>query len=596
MSEIKPTDDVSQLPLINCHTHIFTSDYVPPHLAKTFVPRFLLPLLNVTKLVRIAQWWFTSNKSPYKWPYQRWYKLLQQSLYKARIAGSRYYLVTILKFLVGTIIAVSAFHQLYISLLRDRLTDYPLLVSWGDQLITWLEQAGILIITDSWFLKAVLLILLLTFFPSGRNLLFFILKHTVKFFRMLPGKNTFELITRYVNILKFARYKNQSLILARLRRQYPPQSGMVVLPMDMEFMGAGQPKSNYATQMAELAIIKKNHGKYVFPFVFVDPRRTHVGNEIFFDYDIQNGSVILKPCFIQKYIEELGFSGFKIYPALGYFPFDEKLLPLWKYAADNKIPILTHCILGTIYYRGRKKHDWDTHPVFKQYEGNQNDKPLNPAYIKDLRLPQMKPIDVQEIFTHPLNYACLLKKEWLTDVVAKAKDSRIQTLFGFNKETHTIEHDLSHLKICFGHFGGDEMWVKYMEKDRDNWAHQLNEYPDRGIEFTKIDSAGLNGQLRAEQLWKYADWYSLICSLMLQHENVYADISYILHSNHEILPLLKQTLCNEKLKQKVLFGTDFYVVRNHKSDKHMLADMMCGLSKEEFDQIARINPHRFLNI
>ena len=44
----------------------------------------------------------------------------------------------------------------------------------------------------------------------------------------------------------------------------------------------------------------------------------------------------------------------------------------------------------------------------------------------------------------------------------------------------------------------------------------------------------------------------------------------------EILPLLRQTLRHPRLRKQVLFGTDFYVVRNHKSDKNMLADMMCG--------------------
>ena len=82
--------------------------------------------------------------------------------------------------------------------------------------------------------------------------------------------------------------------------------------------------------------------------------------------------------------------------------------------------------------------------------------------------------------------------------------------------------------------------------------------------------------------------------MMLQYPNVYADISYILHSNLEIQPLLKQTLQNPGLRMKVLYGTDFFVVRNHKSDKNMLADMMGGLSEEDFDQIARDNPEVFL--
>jgi predicted TIM-barrel fold metal-dependent hydrolase len=81
---------------------------------------------------------------------------------------------------------------------------------------------------------------------------------------------------------------------------------------------------------------------------------------------------------------------------------------------------------------------------------------------------------------------------------------------------------------------------------------------------------------------------------MLQKPNVYADISYILHGDQAILPLLKQTLANEQLKTKVLYGTDFFVVRNHKSDKNILADMLGGLSEDEFDLIARKNPASFL--
>ena len=81
---------------------------------------------------------------------------------------------------------------------------------------------------------------------------------------------------------------------------------------------------------------------------------------------------------------------------------------------------------------------------------------------------------------------------------------------------------------------------------------------------------------------------------MLQHQNVYADISYILHGDAQILPLLHFTLENDKLRERVLYGSDFYVVRNHKSDKNMMADMRARLTEKEFDQIARINPVKYL--
>ena len=131
------------------------------------------------------------------------------------------------------------------------------------------------------------------------------------------------------------------------------------------------------------------------------------------------------------------------------------------------------------------------------------------------------------------------------------------------------------------------------EKDRYNYSSQLIKYPEVGIKFfTTIKNKPSPG--KPEQLWKYTDWYSIICSMMLKYPNVYADISYILHGDKDILPLLKQTLQNPGLKDFVLYGTDFFVVRNHKSDKQLVADLMGGLSEVEFDQIARINPVSYL--
>ena len=80
---------------------------------------------------------------------------------------------------------------------------------------------------------------------------------------------------------------------------------------------------------------------------------------------------------------------------------------------------------------------------------------------------------------------------------------------------------------------------------------------------------------------------------MLQYPNVYADVSYIIH-NESIQLLLKQTMTHEGLKNRVLFGTDFYVVRNHKSEKNIYAAINTHLDEEEFDQMARNNPAEFL--
>ena len=167
-----------------------------------------------------------------------------------------------------------------------------------------------------------------------------------------------------------------------------------------------------------------------------------------------------------------------------------------------------------------------------------------------------------------------------------------QNLQGVSMHT-PLQYNLNHLKICFGHFGGEDEWKRFFERDRDNYSAQLVKQPETGISFL-TDANGKEARGKLEIIWKNVDWYTIICSLMMQYPNVYADISYILHDETSVLPLLKQTLQNKKLREKVLYGTDFFVVRNHKSDRQMLADMSFGLSPEDFDQIACENPFRFL--
>lgn len=45
-------------PIINCHTHIFTGDHVPPYLAKTYVPAPFHYLLPLRPFVLFFRWWY----------------------------------------------------------------------------------------------------------------------------------------------------------------------------------------------------------------------------------------------------------------------------------------------------------------------------------------------------------------------------------------------------------------------------------------------------------------------------------------------------------------------------------------------------------
>jgi len=163
-----------------------------------------------------------------------------------------------------------------------------------------------------------------------------------------------------------------------------------------------------------------------------------------------------------------------------------------------------------------------------------------------------KNIEFTVNFTHPLNYLCLLDESLLLELAGKAKDARIRDIFGYKGSATAMDRDLHSLKICFGHFGGDDEWQRFLERDRDQYSSMLLTNPERGVEFL-FNNNTAKKELRPgkpEQVWKYVDWYTIICSLLLQYPNTYADISYILH-NPLILPLLKQTLRNPALRERV---------------------------------------------
>jgi len=576
--------------IINCHTHIFIGENIPPEIGKTFLPWPLYKIFTIPLILSVCRFYYTNRRfSPYCWQFQEWFKRLKKWFYLWRINLKRNFILNTLTLIINVVVIY--FAAIY---LMEWLADFWIKSSSSIKdalpVIEWLKKHYLFIDIPSCLVHWLFILFTIFFISTGRKILFFILKKAWNFLSILPNKKTIEFIGRYVNIGRFAYYKNSYQIFQKLQGQYPDSTGFVLLPMDMEFMGGGALKADgqYEKQMNDLDKIKTSNPGVVFPFVAVDPRRKTVGtaNQKFFDWSSNGaGGVKLEECFIKDFIEKKGFSGFKIYPALGYYPFDEALLPLWKYAADNGIPIITHCIRGTIFFRGAKEKAWDHHPIFKE------------SSTKDvwdqLLLPELRNVDFINNFTHPLNYLCLVEEKLLRLVVGKCSQ-KTKDLFGYQNENTAMASDLKKLKLCFGHYGGDDEWAKYFEKDRDNITNQLVRQPGKGVVFIQlgpIDSS--YGTL--ELIWRNLDWYTIISSMMLQYPNLYADLSYIVH-NENIIPLLKTTLKNPVLQTRILFGTDFYVVRNHKSDKEMFAEIEGNLTTAEFDLIAKTNPGKFLQL
>ncbi|MFZ6010497.1 MAG: amidohydrolase family protein, partial [Bacteroidota bacterium] len=294
--------------------------------------------------------------------------------------------------------------------------------------------------------------------------------------------------------------RRQQEIFEILCDSYPeyPKARFVVLTLDMEYMGAGQSISNYRTQLDEVADLKLLFPEQLLPFISVDPRRPDILD------------------WVKYYVEQRGFVGIKLYPPLGYFPFDKRLLPIYEYAVQHDLPVLTHCDIGGIYYRGEI-----------------SDEHLRPESFIPGHKPEYKRLrnkDFKDHFTNPENYIPILKHK-----------------------------GLENLKLCMAHLGGIEM-IKGLVTSSD----------------TRID------------------WHRAVLDL-LKYKNVYADISFSLHDN-DVWGKLKADIQDTLYREKILFGTDFYMTVRHVEEIQLVENFRkkTGITIEDWQQIAFENPRNFI--
>ncbi|MBX2815112.1 MAG: amidohydrolase [Saprospiraceae bacterium] len=571
-------------PLINVHTHIFTSEDVPRYIAKGVFPFYWL--LDLRKVIPIAKIYFKCKpffhrlnrhrRNALSAIRSRWFLHI---LYTAGLVwlslNALYFLVDYAKWDFSAYLPDWAVFDLAERMLKKYLL---------------LEQASAV-------LRTAMIATAYAMFKPLRQLMWKFLVMIFQPLRSIPRDQIAHFWHRYKNIIRFATYKNQAGVFDRLHKMYPPLSKMVVLPMDMEFMGAGAPQRSYLQQLEDLhgLAIGKTRRDVLVPFLFVDPRRIRHDRKIktsnpFFDWEVQNGKVCLKPCLVKKYLEDDNggrgvFKGIKIYPALGYYPFDEDLLPLWLYCQDHEIPITTHCIMGSIYSRARLHRKQLHHPYLTKNG-------------KSLRLRHITRYEAQRNFTQPLNYALLLEPRHLHQWLSRCRTEIADLFYSEGGQ----RRDLSGLKINLAHYGGPSEWAKYLEQDRLEPSQELIEMPNIGVSFRykQVDAAKNNPTLfyneRLADLWQSGvDWFSLINSLMMQYPNVYADISYTLH-DPVIKPLLSRNMQHPRLRRRILFGTDYYVVRQHDTEKGLFLRLLEGLDKDDIELLIRQNPTEFLSI
>ena len=121
-----------------------------------------------------------------------------------------------------------------------------------------------------------------------------------------------------------------------LARQFPgvPNQNVIttVLMMDLE-MGWGLRGKINKTAWMQVDEIKEMATKFpVLPFLACDPRRAV----------LTNPKENLYSLFNKAFCEGEPFFGVKIYPAMGYYPSDHRLWPIYEICARLGIPVLSH--------------------------------------------------------------------------------------------------------------------------------------------------------------------------------------------------------------------------------------------------------------
>lgn len=365
--------------------------------------------------------------------------------------------------------------------------------------------------------------------------------------KLFRDKNGVHMAERLINTVKHGEGKNgevrtQKEIFKELQGYYPKGTRFIVLPMDMDYMDAGKAPIPYKEQIKELEQLKLNpeFSELIYPFVFADPRR--------FDDE---------PEYLQSIktkVSEGIFSGIKMYPALGYWAFDERLKGLYDFCLGKNLPIITHCVAGVVHWRGKK--EYSHHPI-----------------SSDIALAGKKAKDFSIHFSHPLNFHFLMERELL---------SRLWKL------PLADTPDYSKLKVCLAHFGGSSQWKNYL---RYPWYPNPDNLEKDA--YPALEEGNWNFSIDNDRT-EYS-WFTVIRQMINKYENVYADISFTLF-DQEIWPLLKVLLSNpeSKIRKRVLFGTDHYVVSQMGTERELSLGIRAFLGEEIFHQIAFTNVEEFL--
>ncbi len=358
---------------------------------------------------------------------------------------------------------------------------------------------------------------------------------------------------RYASFLRIGKSKNQLEVFEYLIKQYDDSSiKLIALTINMEECGAGNSETGFEGQLEGVLEIKRRYPDRVLIFMGIDPRWISNGT------DIKNTVVkyFEKKLQINETTSIYPFTGLKLYPSTGFYVFDQRLKETFEWAAENEVPILSHCnYLGGIYNNNKSYIEGNLNsydPYVNKYYNDYNTS--NPAVYQYEKRFWKRLLGTNES-TNNLN-SCSYFLE----------PASYRTILQYFKNKN------KNLKICLAHYGGDDQI--------------LNENVGKNPQ----DIFGVQKQ----------NWCGQIKALLNDFPNVYTDISYAVH-NIKTHDILINDLSNPVFGDQIMFGTDFFLTEREQPEKNTY-----GIFKQKaigvktptgitaWEQIAGRNTEQFL--
>lgn len=367
---------------------------------------------------------------------------------------------------------------------------------------------------------------------AGRGIMNFLAKRKSKPLRVMA---------RYGSFASIGTKASQQMVFENILPFYPAGARFVVLTLNMDHMGAGDSELKFQGQIDQVVALRRKYPDACLPFLSVDPRM---------------GTVDEVEAFVKRYIgTEAGgakaFVGVKLYPALGYFPYDARLMGMYAFCERHGIPIMTHCTPSGSFFLGKLTAAMGTPTTINNAPAHQFGKDDNAAEC--------------DVF--------LLPEQWL------------YVLRLFPK-----------LKVCFAHMGGwGEMWPD-AERNRQlagapSWYQKLlclmaafeNVYTD--VSYTLAET-------KAEKKNGHRTWHEIM-KLLDSGRTPYGVPAWATPPGGPLPTPYANTL-----HQRVLFGTDYFMTEQEEPEADLavkLPDWLLQQGRRDlYIALTETNPEWYL--